>query len=149
MKRVLSTILILFIISNFAVSADAIESHPYTEIAGIQTELADISVEDELIIEDLPRQSTRKATRKQTYRRKDTVIAIIALTAEFSYTGSSVSVSSKRVTQSTTYDGWNYNQYSLSGIGGTVTLKGNLTKFAQPKVPVNLTITCDVHGNIT
>jgi hypothetical protein len=112
-------------------------------------DLSDISFSDELIICNKARSSTVTVVKTRTYKKSDTTIAVITVSATFSYTGSSVSVSKKQVTQSDTYEGWKYSQTSFTSSGGTVTLSGKLTRLLNSTVPVSVTITCDANGKIT
>jgi hypothetical protein len=108
-----------------------------------------ITIVEELTVYQSARSNQKTAYKTKTYKKNDTIIASIVLKAIFSYTGSSVSVSSKQVSQSETYEGWKYSQTSLTSSGGTVTLSGKLTKLLNSSVPVSVTITCDANGNIT
>ena len=53
------------------------------------------------------------------------------------------------MTQTTTYNGWNYQQNSFTSSGGTVTLDAKLTKLLFWNIEVDMSMTCDVNGNIT
>ena len=94
------------------------------------------------------RASERSGTKTRTFTYKGDTIAEISLTATFRYNGSSVSVVSKSVSDYTTYDGWSYQQSSLSSSGGTATVTGKLKK-GLLSVNVNFSITCDASGNIS
>lgn len=96
------------------------------------------------------RTASRAATFTQDYYYKSTThIATIAVTAVFRYTGSSVSVTSMTVSQHDTYNGWTWTQGSFTADGGTVTLKGKLTKSGYPYCLTKLVMTCDENGNIS
>lgn len=88
-------------------------------------------------------------TQQREYYYGDTLIADIAITGTFRYTGSSVSVVSKSVSRSETYDGWSFKQSSFSSSGGTITLTGKLTKLLIFNADVNMSLTCDKNGNIS
>lgn len=88
-------------------------------------------------------------TRQREYYYGDTLIADIAITGTFRYTGSSVSVVSKSVSRSETYDGWSFKQSSFSSSGGTIALTGKLTKLLIFNADVNMSLTCDKNGNIS
>ena len=95
------------------------------------------------------RASTKTATARQEYTRSGATIAVIAVTGTFRYDGTTVSVVSKTVSQTDTYDGWSYSQSSFTSSGGTITLTGKLTKFLSWSVPVEITLSCDKNGNIS
>lgn len=94
------------------------------------------------------RTSERTGTKTRTFTYKGDTIAEISLMATFRYNGSSVSVVSKSVSNCTTYDGWSYQQSSLSSSGGTATLTGKLKK-GLLSVNVDFSIGCDASGNIS
>lgn len=121
-------------------SAIAEETAPSSEITSV----------DRLIIENSNARTNEKtATREKTFYDGDTVIAVIAFRATFRYDGSSVSVVSKTVTQTDTYEGWSYKQTSFTSSGGTVTLEGKLTKWLIFNSPFTMGMTCDKDGNIS
>jgi len=91
----------------------------------------------------------RTVVYRDTFRDGDTVIAIIAFEATFHYDGTSVSVASKSVIQTDTYNGWNYKQTSFTSSGGTVTLNAKLTKLLIFNNPFTMTLTCDKDGNVS
>jgi len=95
------------------------------------------------------RSNTRTATRNKAVYYNEALVAEIAFTATFRYDGSSVSVISKAVTQTDTYNGWNYKQQSFTSSGGTVTLEAKLTKLLVLNIPFTMGLRCDVNGNIT
>lgn len=96
---------------------------------------------------------TRLTGRTVSYEKKiydgTTLVAVIVLEATFHYDGNSVSVASKSVTQSNTYDGWRYVQNSLTSSGGTVTLNAKLTKWIILNTSITMTLSCDEDGNIS
>lgn len=110
---------------------------------------SDFSYYDTVIVSPtFARTTERSGTKTRTFTYKGDTIAEISLTATFRYNGSSVSVVSKSVSDYSTYDGWSYQQSSLSSSGGTATLTGKLKK-GLLKVNVNFSISCDASGNIS
>lgn len=107
------------------------------------------SYRDTLVISpSFARTSERTGTKTRTFTYKGDTIAEISLTATFRYNGSSVSVVSKSVSDYTTYNGWSYQQSSLTSSGGTATLTGKLKK-GLLNANVNFSISCDASGNIS
>lgn len=94
------------------------------------------------------RMAERTGTKTRTFTYNGETIAEISLMATFRYNGSTVSVVSKSVSNYTTYDGWSYQQNSLTSSGGTATLIGKLKK-GPLSTSVNFSITCDASGNIS
>lgn len=112
-------------------------------------EKIDFSYRDTLVISpSFARTSERTGTKTRTFTYKGDTIAEISLTATFRYNGSSVSVVSKSVSDYTTYNGWSYQQSSLTSSGGTATLTGKLKK-GLLNANVNFSISCDASGNIS
>lgn len=107
------------------------------------------TVKDEIIVTSHARSTDKTATRRQTFSRSDTVIGIIAFQAKFRYDGSTVSVISKSVTQTDTYDGYSYKQSSFTSSGGTVTLEGKLTKLLIFNTAFSMSLTCDKNGTLS
>ena len=107
------------------------------------------TVTEELIINDQARTASRSATKKQSFSKNGEAIADIAITGVFRYDGSTVSVSSKVVSQKDTYNGWSFTQNSFTSSGGTITLTGKLTKPLRVSGSVNIKLTCDKNGNIS
>ena len=68
---------------------------------------------EELVVQEIARSSTKSVTKTKTVQKDGATIAVIKLTAVFSYTGSSVGVISKQVSDYATYDGWNFTQTYL------------------------------------
>lgn len=151
--KTIGTLLLCFILlfgSCFSASAYDGDSTKQTNIQTIVMEDgSEVVVTEELIINDSARASTRSATKRQSFTKNGTTIAVIALTAEFSYTGSTVSVVSKELSECTLYNNWSYSQTSLTSSGGTVTLSAKLKKLLNTSVPVSISITCDKNGNIS
>lgn len=114
------------------------------------TELSDgIVLIDELYETMIARTATKEYTRRKTIKSNGTTIGIIAIKGKFSYDGTKVSVVSKSVTQTDTYNGWNYKQNSFTSSGGTIILDAKLTKRLIPSVAFTITMTCDKNGNVT
>lgn len=102
------------------------------------------------ITENYTVRSTDKSySNTKTIKDGDTVVAIIAISATFRYDGSTVSVVSKGVTRSDTYDGWEYVQNSFTSSGGTVTLDAKITKWFIFNSSFTMTLSCDKNGNIS
>lgn len=98
--------------------------------------------------------SQARASGKTVYREKniydgETLVAYIRFEATFRYDGSTVSVVSKTVTNTDTYDGWEYVQNSFTSSGGTVTLSAKLTKWIILNTSFTMTLSCDKDGNIS
>lgn len=108
-----------------------------------------ITVKDEIIVTPQARSTDKTATRRRTLKDGDTVIGIIAFQATFRYDGSTVSVVSKSVTQTDTYEGYSYKQTSFTSSGGTVTLEGKLTKLLIFSTSFSMSLTCDKNGNLS
>ena len=108
-----------------------------------------ISVIDEVIAYPQTRSNVTSYERTRAVTNGSVTVAVISLEGRFLYDGSSVSVLSKRVTQTDTYDGWNYSQTSFSSSGGTITLSAKLTKPLNSSIPITMTLSCDANGNIS
>ncbi len=148
MKRYLSIALcalLLVSLSSTAFAADKENVISYSE-----TVLENgIIVIDEIVDCTQARATNKTYKRTSTFKDGDTVIAIVAIQATFQYDGTTVSVVSKSVVQSDTYNGWNYKQTSFTSSGGTVTLNAKLTKLLVFNNPFTITLSCDKDGNIT
>lgn len=157
MKKFTSLLLCSLLLLSLFVPVSALDAAPAdsqtasTQTVSTQTiDLGDgLTVTEELIINDQARTASRSATKKQTFSDNGTTIAEIAITGVFRYDGSTVSVSSKLVSQKDTYDGWSFTQNSFTSSGGTITLAGKLTKPLRVSVSVNIKLTCDKNGNIS
>lgn len=147
MKKTLSLMLCIILLAAMMIPAHAAgqEEVIYSE----EIVLEDGTVMKDEIVVSHSRASGKTATRRKTFTRADVLIAEIAFQATFIYDGSTVYVSSKSVTQTSTYDGWNYKQTSFVSSGGTVTLTGKLTKLLVVNVPVSMSLTCDKNGNLS
>lgn len=122
-----------------------------TEVIYRETTLLEdgIVITDEIIVTAHARSTDKTATRQMTVAKSDTVIGVIAFRATFRYNGSSVSVVSKSVTQTDTYEGYSYKQSSFTSSGGTVTLEGKLTKLLIFNTSFTMSLTCDKNGNLS
>lgn len=108
-----------------------------------------ITVIAELYQDNNARSSSKGYTWRKTLTKEGVTIAVIAIHGTFSYNGTTVSVVSKSVTQTDTYDGWNYKQNSFTSSGGTITLDAKLTKLLVMNIPFTMTLSCDKNGNIS
>lgn len=147
-KKNISTICIFILIFSMISPASATERQNtflYTEYS-----LEDgIVVIDEVIEHPQSRSNSKEYTRRKTLVKDDVVIAIISIHGSFQYDGSSVTVVSKSVTQTDTYDGWSYKQNSFTSSGGTITLSAKLTRLLVLNIPFTMTLSCDKDGNIS
>ena len=148
MKRYLSIMLCVIVL--FSLSSATFAAERKNVIYYSETVLdCGITVVDEIIDCSPARATDKTFTRTNTFKDGDTVIAIVAVRATFRYDGTTVSVVSKSVVQSDTYNGWNYKQTSFTSSGGTVTLNAKLTKLLVFNNPFTITLSCDKNGNIT
>ena len=108
-----------------------------------------ITVYTEIIEESLARSSTKGYTNKKTIAKGDVTVAVISIHGEFKYDGATVSVVSKSVTQTDTYEGWSYKQNAFTSSGGTITLDAKLTKLLVLSIPFTMTLSCDKNGNLS
>lgn len=151
MKKLLSLILCCILIASAALPTyaagqeEVIYSQEYTLEGGIV-------VRDEIIVQTQTQARTtsyKTATRKATFTKDDTTIAIIAFQATYRFDGSTAVVIAKSVTQTDTYEGWSYKQTDFTSNGGTVTLEGKLTKLLIFNQTFSLSMTCDKNGTIS
>ena len=148
MRRLITAICCLALI--FSVCTPAVAAERENVIFSQEIDLGNgITLVDEIIEHTQARATGKTYTRTNTYRHGDDVIAVISVQATFHYDGTTVSVASKSVTQTDTYEGWNYKQNSFTSSGSTVTLDAKLTKLLVLRVAVNISITCDKNGNIS
>lgn len=148
MKKTLSLLFAFLLLFSFLmpVSAAGQEQVIYRD----QQELENgITIISEIMEESLTRSSSKGYTYKKTIAQNDVTIAVISMHGEFSYNGTTVSVVSKSVTQTDTYEGWSYKQNSFTSSGGTITLDAKLTKLLVLNVPFTMTLSCDKNGNIS
>lgn len=148
MKRVISFILSITLFASMSLPTYATEQAEVIYSEEIILEDG-ITIKDEIIVYSQARSSNITATRQKTLTRDDTVIGIIAFKATFRYDGNTVSVVSKSVTQTDTYDGWSYTQNSFTSSGGTVTLEGKLTKWLILNTSFTMSLTCDKNGTLS
>lgn len=151
MKRIISIVLCFGMLFGLCFSAGAYQEETASELNGtiiFVDEASGITIIEELIVNENTRASTKTATKKQTVQKSGETVAVIALTAVFSYTGTSVSVVDVDVTE-TTYDGWSFTRTALAYNGGTATLTGKVSKLFHISTAIDITITCDVNGNIS
>ena len=148
MKRLVSVCSVLAIILSLAVPAFASEQETLVSQEVIVLEDG-ITITDELYEISVARSSNKEYVRQKTIKSNGTTIGIIAIKGKFSYNGTTVSVVSKSVTQTDTYNGWSYKQNSFTSSGGTITLDAKLTKLLVPSVDFTITLSCDKNGNIS
>lgn len=148
MKKAFILILCMLLLTQGILFASAEESP--TLLYHQETVLENgLTIVDE-VYEFSSRRSTDKVgTRRTTIQSGDTVLGVIAFQAVFRYDGSTVSVVSKTVTQTDTYEGYSYKQSSFTSSGGTVTLEGKLTKLLIFNHKFTMSLTCDVNGNLS
>ena len=104
---------------------------------------------DEITIYEQTRATDKRADRKKTLLDGNVTIAVIVFEAVFRYDGSNVSVLSKTVTRTDTYEGWSYKQNSFTSSGGTVTLNAKISKLLIFNNSFTMTLSCDKNGNIS
>lgn len=149
MKKLVSVILSLLVCLTVCSPAFALEDSVLgtSSIIYSEPDLGDgFTAEDTLIVYENARSNSKPASKTSKIEFDGSTVAVITLHGTFIYDGSSVQVSSKSVTK-TLYDGWSYTQNSLTSSGGTITLKGTVSKLLQ-KYSFMLTLTCDKNGNI-
>lgn len=148
MRRILAAFLSLLLVATFAapVLADGEDRVVYAQETVLENGLTMI---DHVIDISAARASDKTYARTKTVKDGETVVAVITMTATFRYDGTTVSVVNKAVTQTDTYDGWEYVQNSFSSSGGTVTLNAKLTKWFIFNASFTMTLTCDKNGNIS
>lgn len=150
MKKFTALLLSLLLLCSLLAPAAALDTAA-AQTVSIQTiDLGDgWTVTEELIVSDQARTASRAATKKHSFSKNGTAIADIAITGVFRYDGTTVSVTSKTVSQKDTYNGWSYSQTSFTSSGGSINLTGKLTKILQVAVLVDITLSCDKDGNIS
>lgn len=148
MKRLLSLLLCPVIVLMLITPAHATAQN---SVIHTQETVFDngLTVIDQVIDITTSRASDKSYARTKTIKDGDTVVAIITIAATFRYDGTTVSVVSKAVTQSDTYDGWEYVQNSFTSSGGTVTLDAKISKWFIFNAPFTMTLSCDKNGNIS
>lgn len=148
MKKILSLVICFVLLASVLSPVYATEQSEIIYSEEVILEDGTI-VKDEIIVTSHARSTDKTATRRRTLKDGDTVIGIIAFQATFRYDGSTVSVVSKSVTQTDTYEGYSYNQTSFTSSGGTVTLEGKLTKLLIFSTSFSMSLTCDKNGNLS
>lgn len=148
MKRFLCLVFSIVLLVTISMPAFASESSSVLSTKKIDLG-SGITLTEEIILGPQTRATERAATQRLTIDNNGVVLAVIAFRATFRYDGTTVSVVSKSVIQTDTYEGWNYKQTSFTSSGGTVTLTGKITKLLVLNHPFTLTLSCDKDGNIT
>lgn len=148
MRKIIAILICTTLIATLATPAFAANSPQVISSERIELDNG-ITVIDEVIKESSSRATDATYTRRRTFDDDGTVIAVIAFRATFRYDGSTVSVVSKSVTQTDTYEGWSYTQNSFTSSGGTVTLSGKLSKLLIINSSFTMSMTCDKNGNIS
>lgn len=148
MRKASCICIVILLLASLTVPAFAIEQYsPVTcRVSQIDN---NITVIDELFENTQTRSNSKSYTYKRTVKDNGTTIAIITIQGVFRYDGSTVSVTSKSVTQTDTYEGWNYKQSSFTSSGSSITLNAKLTKLLFVNVPITMTLSCDKNGNIS
>ena len=148
MKRIITIIMCLSFLFVSMPSASAAENREvvFEEEHTLENGLR---VVDTVTVSSNNRSSTVTANRERDFYDGDTLVAYICFEATFRYDGSTVSVASKTVTNTDTYDGWEYVQNSFTSSGGTVTLNAKLTKWFILNTSFTMTLSCDKDGNIS
>lgn len=150
MKKLLSLVLCLSLLLVFSAPVLASEASAQPYVVSRQViDLGDgITIIDEISVNTSARASI-PAAKTRTITEDGVTIGIIRIEASFSFDGSSVTVISKSVTRTDTYEGWSYKQNSFTASGGTVTLDAKLTKLLVFNIPFTMTLSCDKNGNIS
>lgn len=148
MKRIVTLLLsfVLFASLVFPVSATGSGEVIYSGERTLENGLRAVET---VTVYSSGRASTVTADREMSLYDGDTLVAYIRFEATYRYDGSTVSVVSKSVTNTDTYDGWEYVQNSFTSSGGTVTLNAKLTKWFIFNTPFSMTLSCDKDGNIS
>lgn len=148
MKKILSAFIAILLLCSVIAPAAAAEQ---PDVIYQETVLENgLTVVDEITIYSSARATDRSAERKRSFYDGDTLVAVIAFQATFRYTGTSVSVVSKTITQTDTYSGWSFKQNSFTSSGGTVTLEGTLKYLLIfNSSDFSMSMTCDKNGNIS
>ena len=148
MKRFFSLLIVCILIFPLAcpVLANTTSEEVYFEECVLENGLRMV---DSITVHSNNRASIVSAERKKSIYDGDTLVAYIRFVADFRYDGSTVSVVSKTITNTNTYDGWSYAQNSFTSSGGTVTLNAKITKWLIFNTPFTMTLSCDKNGNIS
>ena len=147
MKRMLSCIMCIAVIITMCVSFTVVEAAELTSEIRYEYILNNgFIVIEEIIEEPISRTTVKQGTKRATIKDGETIIAVISFTAQFGYDGSSSWVVSKSVTQTDTYDGWNYKQKSFVENDATVTLNYKLSKWLILNNTYSMSLSCDENG---
>ncbi len=147
MKKFVSICLCILTLFSLSVSGMAAEPVASDQVAEEVSTGSGVSYVEELEISQLTRATARSATKSRTYTYDGDDIADISITGTFRYDGSTVTVSSMSYSQDT-YNGWTFTLTSFTTSGGTIRLRGTLSKLTL-SVSVDMTLTCDEDGNIS
>lgn len=148
MKRLICLILSILLLT--ASSAPAFATETSSVLSTKEIDLGNgITMVEEIIEFPQARTTARTAVKRGTLKEGDTVVAVIEYQATFHYDYTTVTVASKSITRTDTYEGWNYKQSSFTSSGGTVTLTGKITKLLVLSHSFTLSLTCDAYGNIS
>lgn len=155
MKKIISIILCLAIFSIMVYPAYAAipaqletESNQIVLAKETRSISSNINITDTITLISQTR-STITASMQREITVSGVIAAIITIQGTFSYNGSSVSVISKSVTQTDTYNGWSYSQISFTSSGGTISLTGKVTKLLILSNTFTMSLSCDKNGNIS
>ena len=148
MKKLFSLVICVILLVSMSIPTYATEQ---TEVVYSEETILEngMVMKDEIIVTTNARSTDKTATRRTTISDNDTTLAVIAFKATFRYDGSTVSVVSKSVTQTDTYEGWSYKQNSFTSSGGTVILDAKLTKLLILQKSFTMSLTCDKNGNLS
>lgn len=148
-RKVICTMCIVCLLFSISIPTFAAEQ------TGEVISCSEIHMGDGIIIFQEVSQIPLTRSSDKTYQIKNTItddgvtVGIIAIRGTFRYDGTTVSVVSKSVTQTDTYEGWSYKQNSFTSSGGTITLDAKLTKLLVMNIPFTMTLSCDKDGNIS
>ena len=148
MKKMTAVMLCLILLSSFVLPVSA-ESQTRLIYSNVNQLDNGITVVEEVFDVSQSRSTDKTYVRRSTFTRDGETIAVIAFNATYRYDGTAVSVISKSVTQTDTYNGWSFNQKSFTSSGGTVTLTGKLTKWLVLNTDISMAMTCDKNGNVS
>lgn len=150
-KRIITMALIVLMTATFFAPAANADCAPAKNAVTV-TDLGNgITVESTTFIEEafspLSLMATKKATKQDVYKCNGSQIAIISITANFGYDGSSSWVNSASVSKDIS-SGWTYSNEDITTSGGTATVTATLKKFPY-NVAVDTYISCSPDGEIS
>ena len=148
MKKLFTLVLVLILAISMLPGVSAAEQGTVVSRQKVELENGVVIV-DPLVEYDNARVMGKVAKRTKDVYFNEVLIARVTMVASFNYDGTTVSVTSASVTEKETYQGWGYAQDSLTTIGGTATLNARLTKLFYSSLPLTISITCDVNGNLS